>query len=368
MSQSFLLWATTGRAAQHCNLDRFHFFGLAELPSTCAVLSRPSLCWIHFNFKHFRKPSLREPAFKVELTLTRDHPHRRRTTHFDCTREIAMNKKFRRLATTCTLGLGLLVLPSMVGFHGPFSPDSAFAGNGNGKGGGNGGGNGHAGGGGNGGGNGGVNKSASASNSSAHSSSHSVTTSDTEVASVEDSHGKLASKLGALNAAHASAQALAHASPNSRVGKIAAYRDANAAALTAATTATETANTAVEARQAALAASPVYNQAVLDAQTAADNLKLAADALAADATNSTLIAARDTAANAKLAADTAVTTAEADAIAADPTVAEAEAAADAAEMAAKTAEADAVAALEAAANKPVTPEVRNQVDTLLAGK
>ena len=34
------------------------------------------------------------------------------------------------------------------------------------------------------------------------------------------------SELGALNAAHASPQALAHASPNSRVGRIAAYRDA----------------------------------------------------------------------------------------------------------------------------------------------
>ena len=34
------------------------------------------------------------------------------------------------------------------------------------------------------------------------------------------------SELGALNAAHASLNALAHASPNSRVGRIAAYRDA----------------------------------------------------------------------------------------------------------------------------------------------
>ena len=48
------------------------------------------------------------------------------------------------------------------------------------------------------------------------------------------SNGNIASKLGALNAAHASAKALANASPNSRVGKIAAYRDANAASVTAA--------------------------------------------------------------------------------------------------------------------------------------
>lgn len=41
-----------------------------------------------------------------------------------------------------------------------------------------------------------------------------------------DLPGASASDLGALNAAHASPQALANASPNSRVGRIAAYRDA----------------------------------------------------------------------------------------------------------------------------------------------
>ena len=45
--------------------------------------------------------------------------------------------------------------------------------------------------------------------------------------------GSTASKLGALNAAHASPNALAHASPNSRVGKIAAYKDSVAALNTA---------------------------------------------------------------------------------------------------------------------------------------
>ena len=38
--------------------------------------------------------------------------------------------------------------------------------------------------------------------------------------------GARSSDLGALNAAHANAMAFEHASPNSRVGKIAAYRDA----------------------------------------------------------------------------------------------------------------------------------------------
>ncbi len=68
------------------------------------------------------------------------------------------------------------------------------------------------------------------------------------------SNGSIASKLGALNAAHASATALANASPNSRVGKIAAYRDANAASLTAADAADEAAATATTAQADADAA------------------------------------------------------------------------------------------------------------------
>ena len=49
-----------------------------------------------------------------------------------------------------------------------------------------------------------------------------------------ENHGSESSKLGALNAAHASETALANASPNSRVGKIAAYKEAELAAKTAA--------------------------------------------------------------------------------------------------------------------------------------
>lgn len=43
--------------------------------------------------------------------------------------------------------------------------------------------------------------------------------------SLGNSRGDIASKLGALNAAHASANARLHASPNSRVGLIAAYEE-----------------------------------------------------------------------------------------------------------------------------------------------
>ena len=53
----------------------------------------------------------------------------------------------------------------------------------------------------------------------------------TEVAS--NSHGASASSLGSLNAAHASPTALANASPNSTVGKLAIYRDSTLAARTA---------------------------------------------------------------------------------------------------------------------------------------
>ena len=61
-----------------------------------------------------------------------------------------------------------------------------------------------------------------------------------------------ASDLGALNAAHASDTALAHANPNSRVGKIAAYKEAELAA------------------KAATADAAAADQAVADAQDALD--------------------------------------------------------------------------------------------------
>jgi hypothetical protein len=79
---------------------------------------------------------------------------------------------------------------------------NAWAGNGHGNGAGNG--------------NGGGNRSAGA-NSNAGGKAHPA------------NHGAVASALGGLNAAHASPAALLNASPTSRVGKIAAYADANAA-------------------------------------------------------------------------------------------------------------------------------------------
>ena len=48
---------------------------------------------------------------------------------------------------------------------------------------------------------------------------------ETELEDTPNGRGHIASALGALNAAHANENALANASPNSRVGRIAAYRD-----------------------------------------------------------------------------------------------------------------------------------------------
>ena len=77
--------------------------------------------------------------------------------------------------------------------------------------------------------------------------------------------GDKAKGLGALNAAHASETALAHANPNSRVGKIAAYKEAALAA------------------QAAAAAAASADQAIADAQAALDAaLAAMAEAEAAD--------------------------------------------------------------------------------------
>ncbi|MFN0115442.1 MAG: hypothetical protein ACKVPY_12270 [Paracoccaceae bacterium] len=100
----------------------------------------------------------------------------------------------------------------------PFAVDLPFAGSGpafaKGNGGGNGGGgNGNGNAGGNGNGNAGGAKSASAASSGSGTAG-------------AKNHGAIASELKGLNAYHASAQAFANASPNSQVGRIAAYREA----------------------------------------------------------------------------------------------------------------------------------------------
>ena len=114
-------------------------------------------------------------------------------------------------------------------------PDVAFAdsGNGNGNSGGNGNGNGNSGGNGNGGGN--DNKADKGSEGAGSTKGEKATVKAEKAAKKPKKPKKISlagelgisrSELGALNAANASPNALKNASPNSRVGKIAAYRDA----------------------------------------------------------------------------------------------------------------------------------------------
>jgi hypothetical protein len=109
---------------------------------------------------------------------------------------------------TCTGVAAVFAFSALLSIDSDFRHQSVFsaalAGNGNGHSGGNGGGNGKGGGEGNGNGNGAGGKAAS-------------------------NPGATASALGRLNASHASATALANASPNSAVGKIAANEQTLAA-------------------------------------------------------------------------------------------------------------------------------------------
>ncbi len=162
-----------------------------------------------------------------------------------------MKKSTTRILKACSLSVALL---GSAAFVMAFSmPDAAHAksgnegsdgggndnGGGNGNGGnGNGGGNGNAGGNGNGnggnGGNGAGNPSADDGATTGGKTKPAVSGASTKPAKVKTAKGKglasvlgvSAAELGALNAAHASPNALKNASPNSRVGRIAAYRDA----------------------------------------------------------------------------------------------------------------------------------------------
>ena len=124
----------------------------------------------------------------------------------------------------CTLSVALLGSAAIVAAIA--LPDTAFAKSGNGNGGGNGNGKGDGNGNGNGGGKsaGGSSEKASGGKSAAPASS--AAKSKVKKKSVAGELGLSPSDLGALNAAHANPNALKHAAPNSRVGRIAAYRDA----------------------------------------------------------------------------------------------------------------------------------------------
>jgi type II secretory pathway component HofQ len=170
-------------------------------------------------------------------------------------------------------------------------------------------GNGNGGGHGNGNGNGHGNGNANGHDKTANAKSGGSNDSDDD-ADVEDDDTASASELGSLNAAHASPTALANASPNSRVGKIAAYK---------------------EAALDAMANDPT----VADAQADLDAAKAAA------------------------VADSVVTAdeqAQIDAL---------EGELDAAKHAAIVGDDESMAALDAAANKPVTDRVIDTVNDML---
>lgn len=85
--------------------------------------------------------------------------------------------------------------------------------------------------------------------------------------------GNIASKLGALNAAHASPTALSHASSTSEVGKIAAYANAmNAYSAAVSTNEPQKANEALESAAQSLAAAS--NKAVTTSTVDALNSQL----------------------------------------------------------------------------------------------
>ncbi len=161
-----------------------------------------------------------------------------------------------------------------------------------------------------------------------------------------DSHGATASSLGALNAAHASENALLHASPNSRVGKIAIYKEA-AIAAQADQAAADAAQAEADAAQAAADA----------AQAEADAEQTEADALVTSANEDGTVTAEEQAAIDAAQAEADAAQAEADAAQAGADTAQAEA--DAAQAAADAAQDEADDALVNAANKDITDEEDN---------
>ena len=101
--------------------------------------------------------------------------------------------------------------------------------------------------------------------------------------------------LGALNAAHASETALAHAAPNSRVGKIAAYKEAELTAKAAAAAAAD-AEAVHTAGEDAFGAADLNHDGVLDAaETAAMTTDQQAAIAAADTNGDGVIDDTDTA-------------------------------------------------------------------------
>ena len=257
-----------------------------------------------------------------------------------------MTSNFPRSVTILAYSMAFIAGSALLNSNNPFGISSAYAGNADGNGNGNGNGNGSGNGNGNGGGGNGNGGNVSG-----------------------DSGKGQSAKLGALNADHASAKTLARAPPNSRIGKIAAYRNAQAVALAAGAAVTAATHALTTIQATAAAALAAYNKALADAATAAGAVTTAANALALAPGDIGLQNAVTAAQVATALADAAVATALVTSTDAAAAEAHAQAAVVAAAAAAATAKADAQAALDAAANKlPVTSETKTALDLLLARK
>lgn len=277
------------------------------------------------------------------------------------------------LGTAALVAAPVTIAPAFVGF------DAAYAKNGGEGGKGNGGGNGN-GNGGDRGNSGNAGKSGEAGGKKSGSQS-AASTGDTGVSgkttgkptvtasgtTKKSNHGALASQLKGLNAAHASAQAFANASPNSKVGQLRAYAEANNAALAAedaaAAAAAEVARLAgLTPEEAALEfPDPVgydqaaYDSALAEAQAAAE---ISGDLTEVERLQN--LSAEERATSYPSDWDPAAAQAEA--------VAEATAAQAAADAAAAEAAALADTALADAGGANLTPEARAYLDSLLEGK
>ena len=135
-----------------------------------------------------------------------------------------MRLKLDYSLVTIAFMAALFTGPALVGSNGPLSYDSAWADKG-----------------------GNPNSHSQGGNGNSHSQANHAGNATASNNPVAIGQGKTARNLGSLNAAHASARAFAHASPNSRIGKIKAYYLANQDAMvqqTALTTALDALNPA----------------------------------------------------------------------------------------------------------------------------
>lgn len=176
------------------------------------------------------------------------------------------------------------------------------------------------------------------------------------------------SELGALNAAHANPNALANASPNSRVGRIAAYRDSVLAGGELEGTLAEKVAALGELSAPSRTSGDVQTELALAAEetaTAADEVtRLEADLAAAGGTDAAIEAELGAARSALTAAQTAESTLQGEY---DNAVAYETLEAEIADLELQIEDQPELerSLLEAAANKPVTDEIEAAVKALL---